>query len=69
MEASSSAEKNGLKTGDIIISIDEQKLANVADAKAAIRKGKQVLKFNMLRDGKPVQLEVKLPKILKKATL
>jgi len=69
VEEGSSAEKNGLKTGDIILSIDEQKIANVADAKSAIRKEKQVLKFNMLRDGKPVQLEVKLPKMLKKATL
>ena len=69
VEDGSSAEKNGLKTGDIILSIDEQKIANVADAKAAIRKDKQSLKFNMLRDGKPLQLEVKLPKILKKATL
>jgi len=69
VEVGSSAEKNGLKTGDIILSIDEQKIANVADAKAAIRKEKQSLKFNMIRDGKPVQLEVKLPKILKKATL
>lgn len=69
VEEGSSAEKNGLKTGDIILSIDEQKIANVADAKAAIRKDKPVLKFNMLRDGKSVQLEVKLPKILKKATL
>ncbi len=69
VEKGSSAEKNGLKTGDIILSIDEQTIANVADAKAAIRKDKQVLKFNMLREGKPVQVEVKMPKILKKATL
>ena len=69
VEEGSSAEKNGLKTGDIIVSIDEQTIENVADAKAAIRKDKQVLKFNMLREGKPIKVEVKMPKILKKATL
>ena len=69
VEVGSSAEKNGLKTGDIIVSIDEQTIENVADAKAAIRKDKQVLKFNMLREGKPIKVEVKMPKILKKATL
>jgi len=69
VEEGSSAEKNGLKNGDIILSIDEQTIENVADAKAAIRTDKQVLKFNMLREGKPIQFEVKMPKILKKATL
>ena len=69
VEKESTAEKSGLKNGDIILSIDNQKTTNVADAKSAVRGQKPVLHFNLLRDGKPFQVEVKMPKILKKATL
>jgi serine protease Do len=62
-------EKSGLKKGDIVLSIDEQKITSVADAKSATRQKNPAMNFNILREGKPILLEVKMPKILKKATL
>jgi serine protease Do len=67
--SASAGEKSGLKNGDIVLSIDEQKINSVADARSATSQNKRVLNFNILRDGKAIFLEVKIPKILKKATL
>jgi serine protease Do len=69
VETGSVAEKSGLKKGDIILSIDQQKIAGLSDAKSAIGQDKHNLNLNVLRDGKAMQLEIKLPRDLKKAKL
>lgn len=69
VETGSAAEKNGLKKGDIILSIDQQKINGLDDAKAAIGQDKHNLNLNILRDGKSMQMEIKLPRDLKKAKL
>jgi serine protease Do len=71
VEAESLASKNGLQKGDIITEINGQKINDVSDAKEALHKSPE--KFNwtiqVLRNGKPVTVEIKIPKHLKKTDL
>jgi serine protease Do len=60
----SAAEKAGLKVGDIITSIDDQKIENPADVAENVRKHKPGEKINItvLRDGKNQNLTAELGK-------
>jgi serine protease Do len=65
----SPAEKAGLKTNDIIIEFDENKVTDVNDLKWNYLQEGQVLKFTVLRNGEKKKMEVKIPKKLKSADL
>ena len=67
--AGSPAEKAGLKTNDIIIQFDENKVTDVNDLKWNYLKEGQVLKFTIQRNGEKKKIEVKIPKKLKSADL
>jgi len=71
VDEESTAEKAGIKEGDIITSFDGTEVNNVEKlgelAKAAIEKGNFKVKLN--RDGKSQEVEVKIPKKLKTASL
>lgn len=71
VEATSPAAKAGLQKGDVITEINSQKIANVGDARDAIREAKEksVWTIKVERAGKPVTVEVKIPKELKKTEL
>ncbi len=65
----SPAEKAGLKTNDLIIQFDENKVSDVNDLKWNYLQEGQVLKFTILRNGEKKKIEVKIPKKLKSADL
>jgi serine protease Do len=65
----SPAEKAGLKTNDIIIQFDENKVSDVNDLKWNYLQEGQVLKFTIQRNGEKKKIEVKIPKKLKSADL
>ena len=67
--AGSPAEKAGLKTNDIIIQFDENKVMDVNDLKWNYLQEGQVLKFTIQRNGEKKKIEVKIPKKLKSADL
>ena len=67
--AGSPAEKAGLKTNDIIIQFDENKVSDVNDLKWNYLQEGQVLKFTIQRNGEKKKIEVKIPKKLKSADL
>ena len=71
VDADSPAAKNGLQKGDVITEINGQKISNVGDARDAVRdaKDKSVWTIKAERSGKPVTIEVKIPKELKKTEL
>ena len=65
----SPAEIAGLKSNDIIIAFDENKVSDINDLKWNYLQEGQVLKFNVLRNGEKKKIEVKIPKKLKSADL
>ncbi|MEN9382216.1 MAG: hypothetical protein RI940_1097, partial [Bacteroidota bacterium] len=65
----SPAEKAGLKTNDVIIQFDENKVTDVNDLKWNYLQEGQVLKFTIQRNGEKKKIEVKIPKKLKSADL
>lgn len=71
VDAESAAEKGGLKKDDIITEINGKPVAGVDAARELLRQknenGSWTIK--VLREGKPVTLEVKVPKEVKKADL
>ena len=71
VEADAPAAKSGLQKGDIITDINGKKIADVNDAREAIRnsKDKYLWSIQVVRNGKPVTIEVKIPKELKKTEL
>lgn len=60
--AGSPAEKAGLREGDVITRFNDDKIANMMDYTNALAKGRpgQTVKLQVLRDGKPVQIETTL---------
>jgi serine protease Do len=71
VDTDSPAAKNGLQKGDVITEINGQKIADVGDAREAMRdtKDKSVWTIKVDRGGKPMTIEVKIPKELKKTEL
>jgi len=71
IEADSPSAKSGLQKDDVITEVDGKAVKNVAEARAALRaKNEQNLwTVKVLRGGKPVTVEVKIPKKLNKADL
>lgn len=71
LEAESPAAKSGLQKDDLITEIDGKTVKTVASAREALRgKPEQNLwNVKVLRGGKPVNVEVKIPKKLQKADL
>lgn len=67
--AGSPAEKGGLKSNDIIIQFDENKVTDVNDLKWNYLQEGQILKFTVQRNGEKKKIEVKIPKKLKSADL
>jgi serine protease Do len=71
VEAASPAEKAGLKKEDIVTFIDGKKINNTDDARSSLREGREKtsLPVTVMREGKPFNVEVKMPRDLKKADL
>lgn len=71
VDADSPAAKNGLQKGDVITEINGKAINNVGDAREAMREAtdKNTWSIKVQRGGKPVTIEVKIPKELKKAEL
>jgi serine protease Do len=71
VEAGSPAEKAGLKKDDIVTFIDGKKINDTDDARSSLREGREKasLPVSVMRDGKPFNVEVKIPRSLKKADL
>jgi len=67
--AGSPAEKAGLKTNDIIIQYDENKVTDINYLKWNYLQEGQVLKFTIQRNGEKKKVEVKIPKKIKSADL
>ncbi len=65
------AEKAGLATGDIIKSVDDKPIKNVSELIKEIQKKKvgQKVKIEVLRDGKPMTIEVTTSEMPEKAEL
>jgi serine protease Do len=71
VDAESPAAKNGLQKGDVITNINGKKIADVGDAREAMQEssGKNTWNIQVLRGGKSITMEIKIPKELKKAEL
>jgi serine protease Do len=71
VDADSPAAKNGLQKGDVITEINAKKISNVGDAREAMQEAtdKNTWSIQVQRGGKPITIEVKIPKELKKAEL
>lgn len=71
VEADSPSAKSGLQKDDIITEVDGKAVKNVAEARSALRGNneKNLWTVKVLRGGKPVTVEVKIPKKLNKADL
>jgi serine protease Do len=71
VDEESAAEKAGIKEGDVITKFDGKEVNSAADLAEGARAGKDKpsFKINLLRDGKPQEVEVKIPKKLKTANL
>jgi serine protease Do len=71
VEADSPSAKSGLQKDDVITEVNGKAVKNVAEAREALRtKNEQNLwTVKVLRAGKPVTVEVKIPKKLNKADL
>jgi serine protease Do len=67
----STAEKAGIKEGDVITEFDGKKISSTDELVTAAReaKDKQAVKITFTRDGKSQTVEVKTPKKLKTANL
>lgn len=71
MDDDSPAVKSGLEKADIITEINGKKITSVNEAKAALheKNEKNIWSIKVLRDGKIVNVELKIPKVLRKADL
>lgn len=71
VEADSPSAKSGLQKDDVITEVDGKAVKNVAEARTALRGNneKNLWTVKVLRGGKPVTVEVKIPKKLNKADL
>jgi serine protease Do len=65
------AGKAGLASGDVIISVDDKPIKNVGELVKEIQKGKvgQKVKLNIIREGKPLTIEVTTSAMPEKAEL
>jgi serine protease Do len=71
VDADSPSAKSGLQKDDVITEVDGKPVKNVAEARTALRGNneKNLWTVKVLRAGKPVTVEVKIPKKLNKADL
>ena len=71
VQESSAAEKSGIKKDDVITSIDGKEIKNADEAKEKIAelKDKAAYPVKVLRNGSPVEVNVKIPKKLKTTDL
>ncbi len=71
VDADSPSAKSGLQKDDVITEVDGKAVKNVAEARTALRGNneKNLWTVKVLRAGKPVTVEVKIPKKLNKADL
>ncbi|MBX2923247.1 MAG: PDZ domain-containing protein [Chitinophagaceae bacterium] len=71
VQEASAAEKSGIKKDDIITSIDGKDIKSADEAKEKIAelKDKSAYPVKVLRDGAPVEINVKIPKKLKTTDL
>jgi serine protease Do len=71
VEADSPSAKSGLQKDDLITEVNGKAVKNVAEAREALRSNNEqnLWTVKVLRAGKPVTVEVKIPKKLNKADL
>ncbi|MEJ8841346.1 PDZ domain-containing protein [Lacibacter sp. H375] len=71
VEADSPSAKSGLQKDDVITEVNGKAVKNVAEAREALRANNEqnLWTVKVLRAGKPVTVEVKIPKKLNKADL
>ena len=71
VDTDSPAAKSGLMKDDVVTEINDKKVTNVSEARAALyaKNEKSVWNLKVLRAGKTVNVEVKIPKNLLKADL
>ncbi len=71
VDDSSAAATAGLKKDDLITEINGEKITNTDEARENLHpeEGKSTYKIKVLRAGKPLDFEVKIPKKLKTANL
>lgn len=71
VDTDSPAAKSGLMKDDVVTEINDKKVTNVSEARVALyaKNEKSVWNLKVLRAGKTVNVEVKIPKILRKADL
>jgi len=71
MDDDSPASKSGLQKADVIAEINGKKITSVNEARELLldKNEKNIWNLKVLRDGKIVNIEVKIPKVLKKADL
>ena len=71
VDSDSNAEKAGLKTGDIISHIDDKEVNTVDEVSKLIREKKDNLtvRFQLTRNGKKQNIEVKMPRKIRTADL
>jgi serine protease Do len=71
VDADSPSAKSGLQKDDVITEVDGKAVKNVAETRTALRGNneKNLWTVKVLRGGKPVTVEVKIPKKLNKADL
>jgi serine protease Do len=71
VDTDSPAAKSGLQKDDLVTEINGKKITGVSSAREAMREEneKNLWNFKVLRGGKTVNVEVKIPKPLKKADL
>lgn len=70
VEPNSAAEKAGVKVGDLITAINADKVTDVSSTLDEMRKNSNnEYNLEIVRDGKPITIKVKVPKKLRKADL
>ena len=71
MDDDSPASKSGLQKADVITEINGKKITSINEAREILhdKNEKNIWNLKVLRDGKIVNIEVKIPKVLKKADL
>lgn len=63
------ASKSGLKKDDVIVSIGSEKISDVDAARKALREVEGAAKLQIKRGGQSLEIDLKVPKPLKKASL
>ena len=71
VDAESPASKSGLQVNDLIVEVNGKQVKNVAEAREALREKneKNLWIVQVLRAGKPMTIEIKIPKQLNKSEL